>query len=592
VNLVTLIVDTRPDYLSGAPGSSSLLSMPVGAGTVLGEIVATTSDAGCNAYHILPMFPTSAEYERSILAHAPPGTDVLGEDALDVIASQHESSDILLIFDPRYWPVTGFDLGSALRESQNVRWTVHRVALGSEADSAQEFVRCDDGGKVRRIERYYHQVTWTKIDAVAYSLVPVAAVAGLAFVSLSDLRTRLACRATLSRDVPLEAGTIDLSTEVGLLALNEHKAVVADKIATPAGYVRSDRAKLVGSGCRIHPSSRIVGPVIIQSGSTVEEGATILGPTVLGAGCTVHRGATIVQSVLAAGTGIAESGTVRHSVASGRWSSKRISDVDADQVSSDEGQIARRRMLRVGSDDADSGDADSTKSTYPTIKLFFDVAIAGISLILLSPVMLIAAIAVKIDSVGPVFFGHAREGKGGKVFRCLKFRTMCRDAHQKQRDLYAANTVDGPQFKLHNDPRITRVGAWLRSTNIDELPQLINVFLGQMSLVGPRPSPFRENQICVPWRRARLSVRPGITGLWQICRDQRSEGDFHQWIAYDIMYVRHLSFWLDVKILLATVLTLGGLWNVSHTRLVPEERRRRPRGGNGQRQPPDSSVAA
>jgi lipopolysaccharide/colanic/teichoic acid biosynthesis glycosyltransferase len=105
---------------------------------------------------------------------------------------------------------------------------------------------------------------------------------------------------------------------------------------------------------------------------------------------------------------------------------------------------------------------------------------------------------------------------------------------------------------------VTRVGRVLRTLNLDEIPQLFNVLLGQMSLVGPRPSPFRENQVCVPWREARLSVRPGITGFWQVCRHNRSAGDFHQWIEYDLLYVQHLSFWLDLKILLATFLTLGG----------------------------------
>ena len=112
---------------------------------------------------------------------------------------------------------------------------------------------------------------------------------------------------------------------------------------------------------------------------------------------------------------------------------------------------------------------------------------------------------------------------------------MTADAHRQQRQLYRSNQVDGPQFKLKEDPRVTRVGRLLRVTNLDEIPQLINVLRGQMSLVGPRPSPFRENQICVPWRRARLSVRPGITGLWQVCRDEdRTEGDFHEWIYYDL----------------------------------------------------------
>ena len=109
---------------------------------------------------------------------------------------------------------------------------------------------------------------------------------------------------------------------------------------------------------------------------------------------------------------------------------------------------------------------------------------------------------------------------------------------------------------------------WIRGTNVDELPQLINVLLGHMSLVGPRPSPFRENQICVPWRRARLSVRPGITGLWQLCHDNRRGGDFHQWIFYDMTYVRHFSIWLDLKILLATVVSLGGRCTVPLSWLV------------------------
>jgi lipopolysaccharide/colanic/teichoic acid biosynthesis glycosyltransferase len=128
--------------------------------------------------------------------------------------------------------------------------------------------------------------------------------------------------------------------------------------------------------------------------------------------------------------------------------------------------------------------------------------------------------------------------------------------------------VDGPQFKLSDDPRETRLGRWLRRSNIDELPQLFNVVAGQMSLVGPRPSPFRENQICVSWRQARLSVRPGITGLWQLCRDRRSDGDFHQWIYYDLAYVRNMSLWLDLKILFYTILTGAGRVHVPLWRLI------------------------
>jgi hypothetical protein len=152
---------------------------------------------------------------------------------------------------------------------------------------------------------------------------------------------------------------------------------------------------------------------------------------------------------------------------------------------------------------------------------------------------------------------------------------MVEGAHAQQRALYRQNTLDGPQFKLDEDPRVTRVGRWLRAANVDELPQLFNVLRGDMSLIGPRPSPFRENQICVPWREARLSVRPGITGLWQTCRHERAAGDFHQWIYFDTLYVRHLSFFVDLKILIATLVTCAGRWSVPLTWIIPRRTLRR-----------------
>ena len=130
-------------------------------------------------------------------------------------------------------------------------------------------------------------------------------------------------------------------------------------------------------------------------------------------------------------------------------------------------------------------------------------------------------------------------------------------AHAKQREMLTTNQVDGPQFKIDRDPRITRVGHWLRKLSLDELPQLFNVVLGEMSLIGPRPSPFRENQICIPWREARLSVRPGISGLWQVCRAERAAGDFHQWIHYDMLYVRNVSLMVDLRLVFATCVTLA-----------------------------------
>jgi lipopolysaccharide/colanic/teichoic acid biosynthesis glycosyltransferase len=191
-------------------------------------------------------------------------------------------------------------------------------------------------------------------------------------------------------------------------------------------------------------------------------------------------------------------------------------------------------------------------------KRVLDVTAAAISLTILAPLLALIAIAVWLESKGPIFFGDKREGEGGRVFRCWKFRTMFTGADRAQRQLNGLNNTDGPHFKVDGDPRVTRVGRVLRGLNVDELPQLFNVLVGEMSLVGPRPSPFRENQVCVPWRAARLSVSPGITGFWQVCRHERAAGDFHQWIEYDLLYVQYFSFWLDLKILAATLLTLGG----------------------------------
>src|SRR5262249_3440353 len=201
------------------------------------------------------------------------------------------------------------------------------------------------------------------------------------------------------------------------------------------------------------------------------------------------------------------------------------------------------------------GQEPRRKSLYATLKPVLEGAAAILGLIALSPLLLLIAALIKLESRGRILYGHDREGKGGRVFQCWKFRTMFEGAEAQERELRAQSDVDGPQFKLDSDPRITRIGRWLRPTSLDELPQLLKVALGRMSLVGPRPSPFRENQLCVPWREGRLSVRPGITGLWQVCRHERASGDFHQWIQYDLLYVRHCSFVVDLKILIATFLT-------------------------------------
>ncbi|OHB49254.1 MAG: hypothetical protein A2Y10_03155 [Planctomycetes bacterium GWF2_41_51] len=186
-------------------------------------------------------------------------------------------------------------------------------------------------------------------------------------------------------------------------------------------------------------------------------------------------------------------------------------------------------------------------------KRLLDFSAALIVLPLFSIIFVILMPVIKLTSQGPVLFKHKRQGLKGKTFSCLKFRTMIINADDIQERLGFKNQVDGPQFKIDNDPRVTIIGRFLRDTHIDELPQFLNILFGQMSLIGPRPSPARENSYCSHWRDARLSVRPGITGLWQVYRTRLNGQDFQEWIYYDTKYVKNISIILDVKICFKTV---------------------------------------
>jgi lipopolysaccharide/colanic/teichoic acid biosynthesis glycosyltransferase len=194
---------------------------------------------------------------------------------------------------------------------------------------------------------------------------------------------------------------------------------------------------------------------------------------------------------------------------------------------------------------------DSFVEPMPLWKRAFDLIVAGVGLVLISPILIGAAIAIKLSSPGPVIFKQKRTGLGGKIFTIYKFRTMCVNAEKYQAELRKLNEQDGPAFKLTNDPRVFKVGKILRKTSIDELPQLINVLKGDMSLVGPRPLPVKEQDGCEQWQRHRLNVTPGLTCIWQV--DGRSEVTFDEWVRMDVSYMRQRSLWSDISILLRTV---------------------------------------
>jgi exopolysaccharide biosynthesis polyprenyl glycosylphosphotransferase len=195
----------------------------------------------------------------------------------------------------------------------------------------------------------------------------------------------------------------------------------------------------------------------------------------------------------------------------------------------------------------------SFSRTVRALKRSFDILASAAGLLAISPVLIAAAIAIKLDTRGPVFFKQARHGRGGREFRIVKFRTMVQDAEAKRFDLAHLNEMEGggPLFKIHEDPRITRVGAFLRKWSVDELPQLWNVLRGEMSLVGPRPFVVHESEQITGWASRRLETTPGITGLWQVLG--RNDIPFDEMVKLDYLYVTNWSLWWDLKILCQTI---------------------------------------
>ncbi|MBC8647385.1 MAG: sugar transferase, partial [Thermoanaerobaculia bacterium] len=185
------------------------------------------------------------------------------------------------------------------------------------------------------------------------------------------------------------------------------------------------------------------------------------------------------------------------------------------------------------------------------VKRAIDLTLSLSLFLLTLPIQLIAALAIKLSSPGPIFFRQVRCGLNGRHFTLLKFRTMEAGAEERLSEISHLNEMSGPVFKVSRDPRLTAVGRWLRKLSVDELPQLINVIIGDMSLVGPRPPLPEEVSRYEPWQRRRLSMNPGMTCLWQI--SGRSDLDFDRWMALDLKYIDTWSPMLDLKILLKTV---------------------------------------
>ncbi|MDV4150296.1 sugar transferase [Clostridium sp. AL.422] len=199
---------------------------------------------------------------------------------------------------------------------------------------------------------------------------------------------------------------------------------------------------------------------------------------------------------------------------------------------------------------------EDERVTYDILKRILDFSLSLIGLLILSPILLIVAILIKLESKGPIIFSQLRVGLYGKEFKMYKFRSMVVNAEELKEKLAKQNEMSGPMFKIKDDPRVTKVGKFIRKTSIDELPQLINVLKGDMSLVGPRPSLLKEVADFELWMLDRLNVKPGLTCYWQV--SGRNNIDFIEWMKLDLKYVEERSFLLDLKLIFKTFFVLFG----------------------------------
>jgi lipopolysaccharide/colanic/teichoic acid biosynthesis glycosyltransferase len=349
--------------------------------------------------------------------------------------------------------------------------------------------------------------------------------------SFSSIRNNCQSNSMILRTVNVGGTVMDLNTEKGLLDLC--KTVLSTPGKIKFGIHNSNK---------ISKDSRFIGKVLLGENVRIDPNVIIVGPAIICRNVHIENGTAINSSIIGPEVRMPQKQNVNNRV---------IKDTKYDWKNNTDGPD---RVLCPEHNVIQQMSSYGTNRNWPLfsyarcLKRITDCFIAIIVLILFAPLIPFIALAIKLNSPGPVFFKDKRQGLHGKEFNCLKFRTMVTGADKIQEKLRFISQVDGPQFKMSNDPRISAVGRFLRETYIDEIPQFFNVLFGQMSVVGPRPSPESENTLCPFWRDARLSVRPGITGLWQIRRTRVPMKDFQEWILYDTEYVRNLSLKTDLWI--------------------------------------------
>ena len=413
------------------------------------------------------------------------------------------------------------------------------VAVNVEKDLSEkrEKMRLTAQGKVAGFRRLYYDSIepapifryWPHYLFIKTDIFEKLLVDGALPQSFSTLLDRCRSNSLTSFGANIGGIVFDLEAQQGLL----------DFCGAGISKMKDSKLEFHNSN-KISQDSKIIGKVLLGKNVYIGPKTTVIGPTILGNNVKVEHGAVINSSIIGSEVSVPRNKVVQNRIVKGPtcdWKQLNLSTNNSAVFNSDRKRHINgsfRRWPRF--------------SYAGSFKRITDFIAAIIVLILFAPIIPFIALATKLTSPGPVFFKHKRQGRYGKTFNCLKFRTMKLGADKMQDKLRFVSQVDGPQFKIDDDPRISTVGRFLRETYLDEIPQFINVLLGQMSIVGPRPSPESENTLCPFWRDARLSVRPGITGLWQVCRTRQPMKDFQEWIHYDTEYVRNLSLRMDLWI--------------------------------------------
>jgi len=430
---------------------------------------------------------------------------------------------------------------------------LNKVLAGVEADivavnaepgllGQREKVRLTTEGKVAGFCRAYSDsaeyafvsAEWPHHLFIKMDILDRVLVDGALPLSFSALSGICRSKEIILRAINLGGIVLDLDTEDGLLSF-------CDTMLSNIQDLKLD----IRDSNTISENARLVGKVLLGKNINIGPKSVVIGPTIIGNDVRIEDGVVINSSIIGSKVCVPGNQFVRRCIVRGT-------------------QINWERSVRRRSRGNLLQDSHRPFRTWPGIsyarlfKRIADFFAAAMVLILFAPVLILVALAIKLTSPGPVFYKDRRQGLHGREFNCLKFRTMIMGADKIQEILRIVSQVDGPQFKMAEDPRINTVGWFLRETYIDEIPQFFNVLFGQMSIVGPRPSPKSENTLCPYWRDARLSVRPGITGLWQIYRTRQPMKDFQEWIHYDIEYVRNLSLRMDLSICWKTAMKLLG----------------------------------